>query len=124
MQCGGHVSWQLQEVDVDIGSTLQAFVNDIDHFYVGATCVVPRRWLGGVTPGGRTIPGHCERWRRMVVVAVRWGVAGAALEAELVDFCRRHYQVGTLANKIGGGGGLDSFAWNFVYVCLDFVRWN
>jgi hypothetical protein len=96
--------------DEDVEAAIDTLLRDemILKFYVGATALVKRRWLGG-----DDMPGHCIHWAYMAVLAVRGGAEGGQLEAKCIRMAKGFYSgcTNTALDSRHLGDGI-----NFVYL--------
>ena len=91
-------------------------------FYVGATELPWRRWVGSYEgdDGGRRgrgiCHGHAQQWERMAVITVLPGPASARMEARLIGHAMNGHYSDKCTNKVADARGLSVAPPNFIYV--------
>ena len=94
---------------------------DVPRFYIGATIDPIRRWLGGTSDTRAfDMPGHCQEYHRMYLIAVSENEAGQPaarqLEAALILFAMEKWPE-KCANKVADARGqCDGI--NFIYMVV------
>ena len=97
----------------------------VDRFYIGATIDPIRRWLGGTSDGRESdMPGHCQEYHSMYLLAVSENKGGRPvarqLEAELIRFAQENWPE-ICANKAADARGqVDGL--NFMYMVVKDDR--
>ena len=97
----------------------------VSRFYIGATIDPIRRWLGGTSDGRESdMPGHCQEYHSMYLLAVSENKGGRPvarqLEAELIRFAQENWPQ-ICANKAADARGqVDGL--NFMYMVVKDDR--
>ena len=97
----------------------------VSRFYIGATIDPIRRWLGGTSDGRESdMPGHCQEYHGMYLLAVSENKGGRPvarqLEAELIRFAQENWPE-ICANKAADARGqVDGL--NFMYMVVKDDR--
>ena len=97
----------------------------VSRFYIGATIDPVRRWLGGTSDGRESdMPGHCQEYHSMYLLAVSENKGGRPvarqLEAELIRFAQENWPE-ICANKAADARGqVDGL--NFMYMVVKDDR--
>ena len=97
----------------------------VSRFYIGATIDPIRRWLGGTSDGRESdMPGHCQEYHSMYLLAVSENKGGRPvarqLEAELIRFAQENWPE-ICANKAADARGqVDGL--NFMYMVVKDDR--
>jgi len=97
----------------------------VSRFYIGATIDPIRRWLGGTSDGRESdMPGHCQEYHSMYLLAVSENKGGRPvarqLEAELIRFAQENWPE-ICANKAADARGqVDGI--NFMYMVVKDDR--
>ena len=97
----------------------------VSRFYIGATIDPIRRWLGGTSDGRESdMPGHCQEYHSMYLLAVSENKGGRPvarqLEAELIRFAQENWPE-ICANKAADARGqVDGL--NFMYMVVKHDR--
>jgi len=93
----------------------------VSRFYIGATIDPIRRWRGGTSDVRESeMPGHCQLWESMHLIAVCENELGQhaakQLEAELIRFAKANWPE-TCANKVADARG-QVMGINFMYMVV------
>ena len=97
----------------------------VSRFYIGAAIDPIRRWLGGTSDGRESdMPGHCQEYHSMYLLAVSENKGGRPvarqLEAELIRFAQENWPE-ICANKAADARGqVDGL--NFMYMVVKDDR--
>ena len=125
---GKKVVWEVElwetreEINAKISRLIEA--GKLEHFYIGATMKVARRWLGCEI---MKMTGHCvkygsRRGGQMFVVAAGEGGEIAELEKDLIKIFKDRFgqtDSGGKCDNIGAGGErITRSEINFLYVCI------
>ena len=97
----------------------------VSRFYIGATIDPIRRWLGGTSDGRESdMPGHCQEYHSMYLLAVSENKGGRPvtrqLEAELLRFAQENWPE-LCANKAADARG-QVVGLNFMYMVVKDDR--
>ena len=115
----------LRDVELNDGSdtsSLQARVCTIAHgsggFYIGGTVNPLRRWFGDpptYTGPSRPMPGHCERYANMHLLAICDGSVGGRLETHLIEYAKNRFSELCKNIAVDSRGLTDGLNW--IYIC-------
>ena len=132
------IIWNLQRHGDDVWGRVVDIAKTADAFYIGISCAIKQRYIGGVTTSGNTIVGHASTGYDAMEVLYHTSCKCAKLmERALIARVRdiRHHSILLLCrNKSDGGEGMSGNApIYFVYVAYtllapqktpDFSRWE
>ncbi len=114
--------WDVELNDGSDTSSLQARVCTIAHgsggFYIGGTVNPLRRWFGApptYTGPSRPMPGHCERYDNMHLLAICDGSVGGRLETHLIKYAKDRFPAICLNKAMDSRGLTDDLNW--IYIC-------
>ena len=123
-KCMGHPI-HLRDVELNDGSdtsSLKAKVCAIAQvsggFYIGGTVNPLRRWFGDpptYTGPSRPMPGHCERYANMHLLAICDGSVGGRLETHLIKYAKDRFPELCLNMAMDSRGLTDGLNW--IYIC-------
>ncbi len=115
----------LLDVELNDGSdtsSLKARVCTIAHcsggFYIGGTVNPLRRWFGDppTYPGpSRPMPGHCEQYSNMHLLAICDDSVGGRLETHLIRYAKDRFPELCLNIAMDSRGLTDGLNW--IYIC-------
>ena len=87
-------------------------------FYIGGTVNPLRRWFGDpptYTGPSRPMPGHCERYANMHLLAICDGSVGGRLETHLIKYAKDRFPELCLNMAMDSRGLTDGLNW--IYIC-------
>ena len=115
----------LRDVELNDGSdtsSLKARVCAIAQvsggFYIGGTVNPLRRWFGDpptYTGPSRPMPGHCERYANMHLLAICDGSVGGRLETHLIEYAKNRFSELCKNIAVDSRGLTDALNW--IYIC-------
>ena len=115
----------LRDVELNDGSdtsSLKARVCTIAHgsggFYIGGTVNPLRRWFGDpptYTGPSRPMPGHCEQYANMHLLAICDGSVGGRLETHLIEYAKNRFSELCKNIAVDSRGLTDGLNW--IYIC-------
>ena len=115
----------LRDVELNDGSdtsSLKARVCTIAHgsggFYIGGTVNPLRRWFGDpptYTGPSRPMPGHCEQYGNMHLLAICDGSVGGRLETHLIEYAKNRFSELCKNIAVDSRGLTDGLNW--IYIC-------
>ena len=95
-----------------------------DFFYIGITCAIKQRYIGGETASGNTIIGHASKGLEAMEILYHTSCRCAKrIERALIDRVRNNHDIRyRCRNKSAGGEGMSGNAPSyFVYVAYTLL---
>ena len=131
-----HIIWNLQTHGADVWARIDEVAHASDMFYIGISCSIKQRYIGGVTASGNTIVGHAPIGHAAMEILYHTSCACAKrMERALIERVRQNHDIHYRChNKSDGGEGMFGNApIYFVYAAYtllppqkapDFSRWE
>ena len=131
------IVWNLQQCGNDVFTRIDKIArNDAQYYYIGISCAIKQRFIGGTTASGNEIIGHASTGFEVMEILYHTScICAKRMEKALIARIREIHDIAPMCrNKSVGGEGMSGNApIYFVYVAYsllppqktpDFSRWE
>lgn len=118
------IVWNLQTHGDDVWRRIVEIAKHADYFYIGITCAIKQRYIGGTTASGNTIIGHASKGFEAMEILYHTSCRCAKrMEQALIARVREQHDISPLCRNISEGGeGMSGNApIYFVYVAYSLL---